>query len=66
MRSLARSSVAVVAAGILVLAPGTSGAAGVLLPPVGMQTAPDALSPYRPQTTATRSSSRVCARCGTW
>ena len=51
MRPLVRSSVAVVAAGILVLAPGTAGAAGVLRPAVALQTAPDALSPYRPQTT---------------
>jgi hypothetical protein len=51
MRSLARTSVAALAAGILVLTPGTAGASGLLLPPVAMQTAPDALSPYRPQTT---------------
>src|SRR5688572_11607258 len=51
MRSLVRSSVAVVAAGVLVLTPGAAGAAGVLVPAVPMTTAPAGLSPYRPQTT---------------
>jgi hypothetical protein len=51
IRVLARSSVAVFAAGMLVLTTGTAGAAGVLVPAVPLTTAADALSAYRPQTT---------------
>ncbi len=50
-RSLVRSSVTALAAGLLLLTAGTAGAAGLLVPAVSMTTAPDALAAYRGQTT---------------